>query len=69
MFEISNEANAQEVWIGVSFRSCINCAEFFMLKGLGRGVNLFNFCENVFVSLYAGAFHQFTAGQISWSGL
>jgi hypothetical protein len=52
----------QEVQIGVSFRSCINCAGFFMLKGLGMGVNLFIFSENVFVSLYMGYFASLLLG-------
>jgi hypothetical protein len=42
MFEISSEVNAQEAQNEASFRFCIKCEEFFMLKGHGRGISLFS---------------------------
>ena len=53
----------------MSFNFCIRSFEFSILKALGRGARWPTFCVNSFVSLYAGALHQFTRGRMGRSGL
>ena len=68
-FEMSSDARVKWGSTGVSFSLCIRPLELSMLNALGRRVRWPAFCLNSLASLYAGAFRQFTAGRLGWSGL